>query len=116
LPARIAAYRAYQEHGTKYLADHFEDLTVNFHPSDPKDIILNSLGYDLLFDDHIPDAVAIFQLNTTLFPGVANTWDSYGEALLANGEKDAARKAYQKALALDPELPSAKAALKALEP
>jgi Flp pilus assembly protein TadD len=71
---------------------------------------VNALGYRLLPTDRT-QAIAVFQLNTIAFPNSANVWDSYGEALAANGDKEGAINAYRKALSLDPHLNSSAQAL-----
>ncbi len=63
---------------------------------------INQSGYDLLNASRIPDALYVFQLNTKIFPGSANTWDSLGEALWKSKESDKAIAAYNKAIAIDP--------------
>lgn len=106
----------YQKYGADFVKANFDSLTVNFHPTDPRDFILNALGYTYLYEaEDIEQALAYFRLNTELFPEVANTWDSYGEGLRVKGDKQGALAAYRKALELDPELPSAQAAVQALE-
>ncbi|MBK8556764.1 MAG: serine hydrolase [Lewinellaceae bacterium] len=115
LPAVLLAYNLYQEKGAAYLKAHFEEITQNFFPGDPQDLILNNLGYDLLSSGQTDQAIAIFQLNTEIFPDVANCWDSLGEALLKNGDKPAALDAYKKALSIRPDLPTAKQAVRDLE-
>ncbi|MCB0635771.1 MAG: serine hydrolase [Lewinella sp.] len=117
-PARPAvqnAYQAYAEHGVDYLREHFDELTTNFHPDDPRDFILNMVGYDLLFADRIDDAIAIFQLNTELFPDVANTYDSLAEAWLKKGDRAKALALYRQALEINPDLPSARQMVDELE-
>jgi tetratricopeptide (TPR) repeat protein len=74
---------------------------------------INSLGYRLLPTDK-PRAIALFRLNTLAFPNSPNVWDSYGEALLNAGQRDAAVASYRKAVALDPAYASAKEALRRL--
>lgn len=78
---------------------------------------LNELGYDLMgrpsgfrfpVVHRYPEAIAALQLNTELFPGSANTWDSYGEALLKAGRRDEALAMYRKALAIDSTFASAR--------
>ncbi|MBA3342548.1 MAG: hypothetical protein H0T48_12050 [Gemmatimonadaceae bacterium] len=48
------------------------------------------------------------------FPGSANAWDSLGEGLLADGQREAGIAAYRKALEIRPGLPSAAEALRRL--
>ena len=106
----------YEKYGADFVKAHFDSLTVNFHPEDPRDYILNALGYAYLYDaEDIEQAIIYFQLNTKLFPEVANAWDSYGEGLRVKGDRQAALQAYRKALELDPDLPSAQEAVEALE-
>ena len=62
----------------------------------------------------LPDAIAVFRLNTEAFPASANTHDSLGEALLAAGDREGATAAYRKALEIDPASASAKEALQTL--
>lgn len=114
LPAIQNVYNSLNEKGTQFVKDNFKELTRNFHPTDPKDIILNQVGYTFLFDNQIDKAIAAFQLNVDLFPNVANCYDSLGEALLAKGDRAGALKNYKKALELDPNLPSAQKAVKKL--
>ncbi|MDC6355324.1 MULTISPECIES: beta-lactamase family protein [unclassified Robiginitalea] len=112
LPAVQLVRQNYLEHGVDYVKNHFDSLTVNFHPTDPKDLILNQLGYAFLYGADDPERAAeLFRLNTELFPEVANCWDSYGEALRAAGNTEDAMAAYQKALELRPGLESAETAL-----
>ena len=74
------------------------------------EVDVNALGYRLLPNDK-SKAVAVFRLNTKAFPNSANVWDSYGEALLEMGDRDAAIAAYRKALSLNPQLNGAAEAL-----
>lgn len=115
LPAVQNVYKAYQEKGIDYVKKNFESLTVNFHPTDPRSWILNMLGYQLMSDKSTKDALAFFQLNTELFPKEANTWDSLAECYVRLDDKANAKKYYQKALKIDPELPSALKMMKELE-
>ncbi|MBL1215140.1 MAG: serine hydrolase [Ignavibacteriae bacterium] len=107
LPAIQNIYAAIEEFGAKYVKNNFDKLTKNFHPSDPKDLILNQVGYEFLFDDEIDKAIIAFKLNVEMFPEVANCYDSLGEALFKKGNKKEALKNYKKALELNPHMPSA---------
>lgn len=115
LPAGQAVYRAFVEKGSGYVMEHFEELTVNFHPTDPKDLILNQVGYEFLFAGEVDKALEAFRINTELFPDVANVWDSYGEAWLEKGNRENALEAYRKALEIKPDFPTALEAVKRIE-
>ena len=72
---------------------------------------LNTQGYRLIGQKRYPAAVQVLALVTQLFPASGNAWDSLGEASLLAGDRAAARRHYEKALALDPTLNSATTAL-----
>jgi CubicO group peptidase (beta-lactamase class C family) len=63
---------------------------------------LNQLGYHYLGNGGIANAVAIFKVNVNAFPNSSNVYDSYGEALLASGNKEKAIENYLKAVELNP--------------
>jgi len=63
---------------------------------------LNQLGYHYLGKDSIDYALAIFKINVETFPKSSNVYDSYGEALLKNGEKEKAIENYMKSIELNP--------------
>lgn len=118
LPAMQNVYQSFEKYGLSFVKTHWDSLIQNYHPSDPKDLILNQIGYEYLFEgnpESTAKAIEIFKLNTALFPGVANVWDSYGEGLLRAGDSSAALAAYQKALRLDPDLPTARKAVRTLQ-
>lgn len=76
---------------------------------------LNGLGYTLMQQQKLPEAIALFKLNVEFYPNASNTYDSLGEAYLANGEKELAIANYKKSLELNPGNANAAAALKKLE-
>ena len=76
--------------------------------------MLNDVGYILLGENKIKEAIKIFELNVKLYPESANVYDSLGEAYLKADEKELARKNYEKALSLDPNSTTAKRALEEL--
>jgi tetratricopeptide (TPR) repeat protein len=116
LPAKMAVVQAFQKNRADYVQSHFEKLTENYHPMDPKEWILNDLGYAYMYEKKdVDSAIEMFQLNTLLFPDNANSWDSFGEAWLQKGDKVKALECYKKALAIDPELPSAKKAIEKMK-
>ncbi len=63
---------------------------------------LNYLGYWLLKQKRIDDAIKIFKLNISSFPKSSNVYDSMGEALLAKGDTAAAIGNYKKSVELNP--------------
>ncbi|MEK7729786.1 MAG: amidohydrolase family protein [candidate division KSB1 bacterium] len=63
---------------------------------------LNNLGYNLLRQGKKLEAIAMFKLNTEVYPASANAFDSLAEAYLANGDSAQARGYYEKVLELLP--------------
>lgn len=117
-PAQLLIFQSYRDKGIQYIRENFEDLSSNWHPADPKDMILNGIGYNLLYSDNpkeVDQAIEFFSLNTELFPKIANVWDSLGEAWRKKGDKAKALQYYKKALEIRPDLPSAKEAIAELE-
>ena len=77
---------------------------------------LNALGYGLLGEKRFAEAIRVFRLAVEAAPNSANAYDSLGEAYAAAGDREAAVRSYEKALALDPRFDSARDALKKLRP
>jgi cyclase len=75
---------------------------------------LNMLGYQLLWREMTEAAIEIFKLNTQAYPESANPYDSLGDAYEASGEIELAIEAYEKALEINPDMPSSIEALKKL--
>jgi len=63
---------------------------------------INSAGYELLQSNKAREAAAVFKLNVEAYPKSFNTYDSYGEALLALGNKPEAIENYKKSVQLNP--------------
>jgi Flp pilus assembly protein TadD len=62
----------------------------------------------------VPEAVQVFRLAVEAAPQSANAHDSLGEAYAVSGDRDAAIRSYETALALDPRMDSTREALKKL--
>jgi CubicO group peptidase (beta-lactamase class C family) len=75
---------------------------------------LNSWGYQLLKQEQVKEALAIFKLNVSLYPKSGNAYDSLGEALEINGNNKEAGLSYKQSLKLDPKNNNAAERLKAL--
>ena len=104
----------------------FEKLrhdTINYELNENE---LNTLGYDLMNSNQmalltegatqskIKEALVVFKLTTELFPKSWNAFDSYGEALLQNGQKVEAIKMYKKSIELNPDNEGGKKVLQEL--
>jgi len=76
---------------------------------------LNRLGYDLLKQQRVADAIEIFKLNVEIFPNAANAYDSLGEAYLKAGDQGLAAKNYRKSLELNPHNANAAEVLKKIQ-
>ena len=59
---------------------------------------LNLLGYQHLQAGRVNEAIQLFRLNTIAYPMSANTYDSLGDAYLANGQNELALRASERAL------------------
>jgi tetratricopeptide (TPR) repeat protein len=64
---------------------------------------INRLGYSLLNQFKIAEAIAVFKLNTELYPDSWNVWDSLGEGYIYADNKELAVQSYQKSLELNPQ-------------
>ncbi len=58
----------------------------------------NLLGYALLQDGKVKDAVVVFQLNVEGYPRSANAYDSLSDGYLAMGNKEEALKYARKTI------------------
>ncbi|MBV7530372.1 serine hydrolase [Chitinophaga sp. sic0106] len=81
----------------------------------PQETDLNDWAYRLMATRQQPEAMAIFKLVVDLYPQSWNAYDSYGEALLKNGDKAAAKKMYQRSVELNPDNRHGKKVLQQLE-
>ncbi|MCM3871366.1 MAG: beta-lactamase family protein [Pyrinomonadaceae bacterium] len=76
---------------------------------------LNNLGYILMRQNKLADAIAIFKVNVELYPDAWNVYDSLGEAYMTNGDKELAIANYKKSLELNPKNSGGAQMLKKLE-
>ena len=74
----------------------------------------NGLGYRLLAQKKVDEAIAIFLLNVEAFSRSSNAFDSLAEAYMTKGNRDLAIQNYKRALELDPKNTNAVAMLKKL--
>jgi tetratricopeptide (TPR) repeat protein len=100
------------EEAVKYFND-----TFDCEPRAPMfgEAEMNQLGYRYLQQDKIKEAISLFTLNTISYPDSWNVYDSLGEALLKDGNKNLAEKNYRKSLDLNPKNENAIKALNNLQ-
>lgn len=114
LPAGNYLYSALKKQGGEQFKKNLGTLLAEGGYESLSPMALNRLGYRLLNQEKTQDAIEVFRINTDLYPGEANPWDSLAEAYLRAGDKEAALKYYRKALEVDPDFPSAKRMVKEL--
>lgn len=96
------------------IIDKFRELRAT-NEYEFKERDLNNLGYRLLGQNRVDDAIEVFKLNVELFPKSGNVHDSLGEAYATKGQKELAIACYRKAFELDPKNTNAMNAIKRLE-
>jgi len=75
---------------------------------------LNQVGYSLMGNKQMADAILVLRKNVELHPDSWNAYDSLGEAYLKDGNKELATKNYQKSVELNPKNENGVEALKKL--
>ena len=84
------------------------DEAVNFYSKkieqgkEIPEMLMNLLGYNFLNKKQYKKAIGVFKLNIKAYPESFNVYDSYGEALMAAGDKDKAIENYKKSIELNP--------------
>lgn len=86
--------------------------TINYRVNEND---INQLGYLLINEGKLDDATQIFKLNIKEHPKSANVYDSYGDALLMQGDSIKALENFKKCYAMDESLDYAKDKAEALE-
>ena len=76
---------------------------------------MNFWAFQLMDENHLPEATDLFKLTVQLFPGSWNAYDSLGEAYMRAGQKQLAIDNYKKSLELNPANDNAKEKLKVLD-
>lgn len=76
---------------------------------------LNNLGYSMLAQGRVDDAIELFKLNVEMYPQAWNPYDSLAEAYAVKGQKELAIANYRKSVELNPENKNAVTAIERLE-
>jgi predicted alpha/beta superfamily hydrolase len=80
---------------------HYKQLSAKFgYAIPPPEPLMNNLGYRLMGDGKMDDAIVVFKANVERYPHSANVYDSLAEAYEKTGKLDLARPNYEKALQL----------------
>jgi CubicO group peptidase (beta-lactamase class C family) len=69
----------------------------------PNEGTLNALGYSLLSENKLDDAIKVFQQNVQEYPQGWNCYDSLGEAYMKAGQKELAIQNYEKSVQMNPQ-------------
>ncbi len=84
--------------GLKGVEEHFRNLSSRLgYPVQVPEALLNQVGYQLLGQNNMEEAVTAFKLNVERYPASANVYDSLAEAYERGGKLDLALSNYQKA-------------------
>ncbi|MGB6864727.1 MAG: tetratricopeptide repeat protein, partial [Candidatus Aminicenantaceae bacterium] len=67
------------------------------------EVEMNRLGYQLINQKKLKEAIEIFKMNVELYPESWNVYDSLGEGYMLLGEKELAIKNYEKSLEINPD-------------
>lgn len=76
---------------------------------------INMLGYYLVGQKRMKEAIEVFKLNVAAYPNSGNTYDSLAEAYMNSGDKERAIEFYRKAIEVEPKYPNAGAAAKLIQ-
>jgi predicted alpha/beta superfamily hydrolase len=106
--------------GLQGFETHSRELSARYgYEIRPAEGPMNNLGYQLLGQKKIADAIVVFQRNVELYPSSANVYDSLGDGYEGDGKLELATKNVQKAVEVgtkidDPNLGAYKEHLKRL--
>ncbi len=93
-PVQLAA-----ERGIAAVDEHFAGLSARFgYEIHTPESLVNTIGYGLLAQDRIDEAIAVFERNVERYPRSANVHDSLGDAYDAAGKWELARDSYARAV------------------
>ena len=96
----LATYKDLKQEKTEYYVDEAE---------------LNDLGYSLMQEGKVKEAIEVFKLNVAEFPASWNVYDSLGEAFMTDGQRDPAITNYEKSVSMNPNNTGGIEALKKLK-
>src|SRR5262249_41970774 len=86
--------------GLARVEQHYRELSERYGFKVSAEKGINSLGYRLLGDKKVADAMTAFRRNVELYPQSANVYDSLADGLEAEGKPELAIENTQKAVEL----------------
>ncbi len=87
--------------GVTAVEDRYKKLSAKFgYTIPPPELLMNNLGYQLMGDGKMDEAIAVFKTNVDRYPNSANVYDSLAEGYEKSGKLDQARPNYEKAVQL----------------
>ena len=89
------AAKLVDEKGVEFLNTEYDKLDSLYSINNPG--VLNILGYNLMNQNRLDEALVVFKVNVKKYPDVANGYDSLGECYMNRGENEEAIKAYKMA-------------------
>jgi tetratricopeptide (TPR) repeat protein len=116
LPATLDSFRAelgrkgFDDAAELYAAMHKEDRNFKLEEQD-----VDSWGHDLLGEGHLPQAIALFNLNVQNYPDSSRVYDSLGDAYTKSGQRELAIDNYKKAIERNPDNEHAKQRLREID-
>jgi CubicO group peptidase (beta-lactamase class C family) len=116
MPIADVLHKTIADKGIEAGLAQFRDLKASqgnvYDFSEPE---INTLGYQLLRERKLKEAIEVFKLNVELYPKGFNTYDSLGEAYMVSGNNELAVLNYKKSLELNAQNTNATEMLKRLE-
>lgn len=92
------------EGGLAGVEKHYREVSERYcYTVSPPENLLNQLGYGLMGQKKLDEAIRAFQRNVELYPGSANVYDSLGEGYENAGKLDLAIQNIEKAVAMGSE-------------
>lgn len=79
--------------GVKFLEQEFDSLESRYNVNNPN--VLNNIGYNLINQERLEDALLVFKLNLKKYPEIANCYDSLAECYMNIGDNKNAIKYYK---------------------
>lgn len=84
--------------GLPAIEGHYRKLSSRYgYTIKPPEELMNRIGYQLLQNGSVGEAIEVFRKNAASYPRSANVYDSLAEALEKNGDSASARDSYEKA-------------------